>query len=166
MKKLILLFAISLFSMWLISGFFLLGLLPIPFANLTLPNSTSDFGNSMGIINGLLSAITITIALAAVCYQSKELRESTKVLNDQTESLVDYLKQKQISNKIIAISTRQSFLSNEIHRMDTTMSDIKGQTEKMNVFCRCKDKKNNYIIENDKLNAQIVELMRWTDQEQ
>ena len=87
MKLVVLCISITIFSSWVILSWVLLGHADISWLTLSLPKTTSEFGDSVGILNGLFSAFAVVLALVAVLLQGRELKASTKAQNEQADAL-------------------------------------------------------------------------------
>lgn len=170
----IIIFSATLFvGLWIASVYVLLGSDWTNFSSLTYPTSTSDLGESLGLLNGLLSSIAIVLALLAVLIQSKELKDSTRAQNEQAESLdkqleqqqsiteaqlkqaeaiAKQLEQQQISNRIVGLSARQRFLLSEMARMDSIISS-KSASEAL--IENCKKKKSRLQGEAEGIDVEI-----------
>lgn len=177
MRAIVILSSIVFLGLWTGSVYFLLGGDWSNFFSLEYPGSTSDLGESLGLLNGLLSSIAIVLALLAVLIQSKELKDSTKAQNEQVESLnkqlehqqsitgaqlkqaeaiTKQLEQQQISNRIVGLSARQRYLLSEMSRMDTIISsDTAGDT----LVDNCKRKKSRLQDEAQGIDKEIQDVL-------
>jgi hypothetical protein len=168
MKLVVLCISITIFSSWVILSWVLLGHADISWLTLSLPKTTSEFGDSVGILNGLFSAFAVVLALVAVLLQGRELKASTKAQNEQADALkaqlenqekvndeqlrrshtmVEQLQQQQIANRAIILQAQQQYHSAEIVRMDAILEKLDGRRDKEDVFNRCLAKKNDHIAD-------------------
>lgn len=139
-------------GMWLFISVYLVGYLnvewiPDPIKKLDLPVNTAELGDSLGLLNGLLSGLTVIFALIAVLIQGKELRKTSKAQQLQATVLLEQLRQQDDSNYLSVLSVRLQFLLSEISRMDLVLNDIQGEMEKRELFTNCNAKKNRHIDE-------------------
>lgn len=140
-----------MFGTWVSLSYFLLGGVSIPWLELTLPKSTSEFGDSVGILNGLFSALAVVLAQVAVLLQGRELKESTKAQSEQanalkaqlkqqelinseqfkrSQTMMGQLQQQQIATRVIILQAQQQYHSAEITRMDSILEKIEGNHAK------------------------------------
>jgi nitrate reductase gamma subunit len=71
MRLFITIITLFIIGIWVVLGVFLLGYLQIEGVSLTLPQSTSDFSESTGVLSGLFSSLAVVLALIAVLLQGK-----------------------------------------------------------------------------------------------
>jgi len=125
----------------------------------------------MGLLNGLFSSITVVLALIAIIYQNKELRDSIKAqdekalaLNKQLLQQQKYseiqLEKQQISNKIIALAARQKFIISEANRLSETIIELHGSFEQKELFNNCVYKKSRLREEANKIDEDMKFLLR------
>jgi len=164
LKLIIIFVAITLIGAWFLFTLYLMGYFPIEgfLGKLKLPTDTSQLGDSLGIINGLFSAVAVIFALIAILLQGKELKESTKAQNMQALALTDQLKQQDLSNKLNVLSVRLQYLRSEIDRMQVIINSVEGNTEQSDLFNNCVAKKNRYLKDSEKINLQMEKLMYQT----
>lgn len=177
MRTIVILSAILFVGLWTGSVYVLLEGGWANFSSLEYPNSTSDLGESLGLLNGLLSSIAIVLALLAVLIQSKELKDSTRAQNEQAESLkkqleqqqsiteaqlkqaeaiAKQLEQQQISNRIVGLSARQRYLLSEMSRMDSIISsESAGEA----LIDNCKKKKSRLQGEAQGIDKEIEDVL-------
>src|SRR5690606_37738117 len=112
---------------------------------LNAPASVSELGESIGILNGLFSAIAVILGLVAVLLQGHELRLATKAQNDQVHVLeeqvknqkrlteqqtehmrvvAEQLKQQSMYNRIAVLQAKHQFHTAEHTRMDNAIVKI------------------------------------------
>lgn len=166
MRFIVFILAITVFGAWVSLSYFLLGGVSIPWLELTLPKSTSEFGDSVGILNGLFSALAVVLALVAVLLQGRELKESTKAQSEQanalkaqlkqqelinseqfkrSQTIMGQLQQQQIATRVIILQAQQQYHSAEITRMDSILEKIEGNHAKNELFKGCLSKKKEHI---------------------
>ena len=125
----------------------------------------------MGLLNGLFSSITVVLALIAIIYQNKELRDSTKAQDEQAIALNKQLLQQQkyseiqlekqqISNKIIALAARQKFIISEANRLSETIIELHDSFEQKELFNNCVYKKSRLREEANKIDEDMKFLLR------
>ena len=125
----------------------------------------------MGLLNGLFSSITVVLALIAIIYQNKELRDSTKAQDEQALALNKQLLQQQkyseiqlekqqISNKIIALAARQKFIISEANRLSETIIELHDSFEQKELFNNCVYKKSRLREEANKIDEDMKFLLR------
>ena len=125
----------------------------------------------MGLLNGLFSSITVVLALIAIIYQNKELRDSTKAQDEQALTLNKQLLQQQkyseiqlekqqISNKIIALAARQKFIISEANRLSETIIELHDSFEQKELFNNCVYKKSRLREEANKIDEDMKFLLR------
>lgn len=177
MRSIVILSAILFVGLWTGSVYVLLGGEWANFSSLEYPSSTSDLGESLGLLNGLLSSIAIVLALLAVLIQSKELKDSTRAQNEQAESLkkqleqqqsitkaqlkqaeliTKQLEQQQISNRIVGLSARQRYLLSEMSRMDSIIS---SESASETLIDNCKKKKSRLQGEAKGIDKEIEDVL-------
>lgn len=177
MRTIVIFSAILFVGLWIASVYVLLGAEWSNFFDLEYPASTSDLGESLGVLNGLLSSIAIVLALLAVLIQSKELKDSTKAQNQQAEALkkqleqqqsiteaqlkqaeaiAQQLEQQQISNRIVGLSARQKFLLSEMSRMDSIIS---SESASETLIDNCKKKKSRLQNEAQDIDKEIEDVL-------
>lgn len=171
--------ALILIGMWCGLSGILLGYIDLSLANLKLPKNTAEYGDSLGILNGLFSAVAIFLALIAVLLQGKELKASTRAQNEQAEALLkqiiyqkelndrnleisstmlQQLRQQQIKNQIHILQAKQQYHSSEIDRMDKVLEKISGNREKADLFESCVAKKKEHIHELNNIKKEMSNL--------
>lgn len=171
MRFFIIISTLLFLSLWILSSLYYIGVIEIPFLTLKLPNSTAELGDSMGLLNGLFSSITVVLALIAIIYQNKELRDSTKAQDEQALALNKQLLQQQkyseiqlekqqISNKIIALAARQKFIISEANRLSETIIELHGSFEQKELFNNCVYKKSRLREEANKIDEDMKFLLR------
>lgn len=178
MRFFIIISTLLFLSLWILSSLYYIGVIEIPFLTLKLPNSTAELGDSMGLLNGLFSSITVVLALIAIIYQNKELRDSTKAQDEQAIALNEQalalnkqllqqqkyseiqLEKQQISNKIIALAARQKFIISEANRLSKTIIELHGSFEQKELFNNCVYKKSRLREEANKIDEDMKFLLR------
>ena len=90
---------------WIGFTLILAGVISIEFFHIELPKNTAEFGDSMGLINGLFSSFAVILALVTVLFQGKELRESTLAQEAQAQALRHQIEQQQ---KLVTAQLQQS----------------------------------------------------------
>lgn len=171
MRFFIIISTLLFLSLWILSSLYYIGVIEIPFLTLKLPNSTAELGDSMGLLNGLFSSITVVLALIAIIYQNKELRDSTKAQDEQALTLNKQLLQQQkyseiqlekqqISNKIIALAARQKFIISEANRLSETIIELHDSFEQKELFNNCVYKKSRLREEANKIDEDMKFLLR------
>lgn len=171
MRFFIIISTLLFLSLWILSSLYYIGVIEIPFLTLKLPNSTAELGDSMGLLNGLFSSITVVLALIAIIYQNKELRDSTKAQDEQALALNKQLLQQQkyseiqlekqqISNKIIALAARQKFIISEANRLSETIIELHDSFEQKELFNNCVYKKSRLREEANKIDEDMKFLLR------
>lgn len=171
MRFFIIISTLLFLSLWILSSLYYIGVIEIPFLTLKLPNSTAELGDSMGLLNGLFSSITVVLALIAIIYQNKELRDSTKAQDEQAIALNKQLLQQQkyseiqlekqqISNKIIALAARQKFIISEANRLSETIIELHDSFEQKELFNNCVYKKSRLREEANKIDEDMKFLLR------
>lgn len=159
--------------------YFLLGGFEVPWFNLTLPTTTAEFGDSIGILNGLFSSIAVLLALVAVLLQSKELKAATDAQNDQakalqaqvesqkdlhlqqikrSEAMLLQIEQQQLANKVIVLQAQNTYHASELARMDKILDKIKGKHDQSNLWESCLLKKKAHLAEIKVIHEKITEL--------
>jgi hypothetical protein len=151
-------------GLWLLITIYLIGYLDVDWIpsiikKLGLPASTAELGDSLGLLNGLLSGLTVIFALIAVLIQGKELRNTSKAQQLQATVLIEQLKQQEVSNHLNVLSVRLQFLLSEISRMDLILNNINGQMEKGELFNNCSAKKKRHIEEAEFIDNQMKSLL-------
>ena len=86
-----------LLSLWVVTLIYLSGAipkiyLPAVVAKFDLPRTTSDLGQSFSTVESLLSTLSVTLALVAVIFQGKSIKDSTDAQKQQAEELVKQLR--------------------------------------------------------------------------
>lgn len=171
---------VLILSLWLLISLFCLGIIDIPFIALKRPETMSGLGDSMGLLNGLFSAITVILALVAIVYQSKELKDATEAQNQQAQALSEQLgyqqkitqiqveqasaltqqlEQQQISNKIVALATRQNFIISEASRLSDVIDSLYGKFEKEELFNNCVNKRKSLMDEAKEIDEEMKQLL-------
>ena len=171
--------SVLLFGSWLALSVVLLGWVSVETFTLTLPNSTAEFGDSIGMLNGLFSSFAVLLALVAVVLQGRELRASTDAQNKQAEALrkqldtqkkineqqlvrsqtmIDQLRQQQLANEVVVLQAQQQYHASEIARMDAILDKIGGNREKSDLFESCVSKKKEHIAELGSIHSQIKKI--------
>ena len=179
MKILIILISLTLFTSWLLLSYFLLGHMDASWLQVKLPESTAELGDSLGILNGLFSALAVVLALVAVLLQGRELRASTKAQNEQAEALkaqlihqekineeqlrrsqtmIEQLRQQQIATQVITLQAQQNYHATEIARMEAVLEKLEGNHEKAELFNNSLNKKKQHITEQSNIIKKIKEL--------
>lgn len=161
MKLMIFFLSMAFLGVWLAFNLYLLGYISIDGfeSNLTLPKNTAELGDSLGVLNGLLSAIAVIFALIAILLQGKELKESTKAQNLQAKALTDQLKQQAISHRLNVLAIRLQYLRSEIDRMQQIIKSVDGDKDQAKLFNNCVLKKKRYLDESEKINREMESSM-------
>lgn len=179
MKLIVFTLSIVVFGAWLLLSYVLLGHVDVPWLELSLPQSTSEFGDSISILNGLFSAFAVVLALVAVLLQGKELKESTKAQNEQADALkaqlahqeqvnneqlkrsqtmLEQLQQQQLATRAVVLQAEQQYHSAEVTRMDGILEKIDGNHEKSDLFKHCVQKKKEHIERLKTIQKQFNEI--------
>lgn len=164
MRMLVLFLLFIMVGLWAFLNIHLLGIGSIEsiypaIMSLDLPSNTAELGDSLGILNGLFSSLTIVLALVTVLLQGRELKESTGAQNQQAMALLEQLEQQNISNKLNVLSIRLQFLINEIDRLQGILDKIDGNFEKEELFSNCNKKKKGYQKDAEEINEKIQEII-------
>ncbi|WP_138774436.1 hypothetical protein [Desulfohalovibrio reitneri] len=101
-------------------------------SELSLPESTSELGDSIAIIDGLFSSLAIVLGLVAVLIQGKELKESTKAQIDQYTALKEQKEQQDKANLLNAYTAQITFLKFEMGRLEDTIQSEKTKLDELN----------------------------------
>lgn len=120
--------------MWLcllayLTGYIPQALVPAQIGNLTLPNTTTELGDSLAVLDGLFTSIAIVLGLVAILLQGRELKESTKAQTEQAHSLSIQINQQDASNRLGAFGARLQFLLTEADRLDAQVVNLLAQVE-------------------------------------
>lgn len=179
MRLFVFILSLGVFGAWILLSYVLLGGIDAPWLKLTLPKSTSEFGDSVGILNGLFSALAVVLALVAVLLQGKELKESTKAQNEQADALkaqleyqerinseqlkrsqtmMEQLQQQQIATRAVVLQAQQQYHSAEVARMDLVLEKIEGEHDKSELFSRCLQKKKDHLERLKEIQKQFDEI--------
>jgi hypothetical protein len=179
MKLIVFLLGVVVFGAWALLSYVLLGGIDASWLKLSLPKSTSEFGDSIGILNGLFSALAVVLALIAVLLQGKELKESTKAQNEQTDALktqlghqerlnneqlkrsqtmMEQLEQQQMATRALILQAKQQYHSSEIARMDAILDKIDGNHDKSDLFESCRLKKKGHIKSINTIQVELDKL--------
>ena len=177
MRKFALVSGFCFVALWILSICILSDFQWVNLLSLAKPKSTAELGDSLGLLNGLLSSIAIVLALLAVLIQSKELKDSTKAQNEQADSLkkqldqqqaitgaqlkqaeaiAKQLEQQQISNRIVGLAARQRFLLSEMARMDLIIASNSGKDD---LIGNSKKKKARLQKEAEQIDVEIAQIL-------
>ena len=132
MRRVILLSVLIAVSIWLIWFLYLTGILspswlPASLARLGRPGTTSELGDSLSLLEGLFSSVAVVLALVAVLFQSKELKESTKAQNEQAQALAKQLDRHDEALALNALTARVQFLTSEISWYETLIDRLREE---------------------------------------
>jgi len=145
-------FLLLFIGLWLLLGAYLTTALPIAeylpkaITNLTLPKTTTELGDSLAILDGIFSSLAIVLALVAIIFQSKELKESTKAQTEQARALSSQLNQQNEANKLTAYTARLQFLLGEMDRLGLDIDRLFQELDGM--FESDKKRKKQEILDN------------------
>ncbi|WP_415878129.1 hypothetical protein [Methylomonas sp. TEB] len=179
MKLVVLVLSLLLLGSWLLLSYVLFGQVHISWLKLALPKTTAEFGDSIGILNGLFSALAVVLALVAVLLQGKELRASTEAQNEQanalraqlihqekinseqlkrSQTMLDQLQQQQIANRAIILQAQQQYHASEVARMDALLEKLEGNHEKADLFNNSVSKKKEHLNNLKNIQKQFQEI--------
>ena len=132
-------------AIWLLAILFFLNLLPAEWfsaeiTQLKKPTSVNDLGESMGIIDGLFSSLAVFLALVAVIFQGRELKDSTAAQNEQAEALTDQVRRQDDSLQLQAKQTEA--LLEQIKKQDQSLQLQAKQTEALLEQLKKQDESN------------------------
>lgn len=92
-----------------------------------LPTSTAALGDSMAVLDGLLSSVAIMLGLVAVLLQGRELRASNEAQREQAENLARQLKMQKRSNDINAYATAMQALQWDAERLEKVVGRLSNE---------------------------------------
>lgn len=163
----LLIFTVTVFfvGLWVCANLYLLGIVTIESfpTKLTPPVNTAEYGDSLGILNGLFSAVAIVFALIAVLLQGKELKESTSAQYNQALTMQDQLDSQKRSIRLNILAVRLQYLLSEAARTDTIINNIEGDHNKSDLFHNCVDKKKRCLNQAEQIDFKIEHLLNSTD---
>lgn len=141
-----------------LSGIIDLPILPDNLADLKLPVSMKEMGESMAVLDGLFTTVAILLGLIAILLQGRALKESTIAQTKQSEDLSRQISQQRYANALSAYSARQSFLTAEIIHMEGKIDKLLRQIDSCDFKNQTKDEKWQ-IIKNtrNKINMHVEE---------
>ena len=119
---------IFLLSFWIISFLFFSGIIPNNFIpSYTLPRNTSELGDSFNILQSFFSTISVALALIAVLFQGKEIRESSEAEREKTSALLNQFENQKILTLISAYSTLMQSKTSRLERNENFIGEIKKE---------------------------------------
>ncbi|MEM7050450.1 MAG: hypothetical protein AAF604_12365 [Acidobacteriota bacterium] len=112
MRSLISLILVVLIGLWILSLLVFLGHLGggSTLGNLKLPTSTGELGDSLVIVETLFSSLAVGLALVAVLFQGRELRDSADAQRDQAKALVHQLRRQEEATLVQGYSAQLQVL--------------------------------------------------------
>lgn len=129
---------------WFLFGMYLVGLIDLSIlstigAELDLPKTTAELGDSFGVFSALLSSLALILAIAAMIIQSKQ----------QTDS-----------NVLGAYSARQQFLLSECDRLESEINKLKQSSKyDSQLFKNMVNKKKRLLEEANNIDNVIRKLL-------
>ena len=170
MKVIIFFIAALVVGLWCLLTLYLLGHISTDYIALELPKTMAELGDSVGLLNGILSSAAVVLALVAVLLQGKELKKSTEAQNEQASALknqidgqqqalnalTNQLKEQQKANQITALQAQQNYHLAELSRMDKVL-DSMSQSKKRDdeLFNNSFNKKNRHKNELENISKKI-----------
>ena len=145
MKKLAFILVAVSVSLWVAFSAFLLGKyspgwLPSAFANLSLPKTSADFGQSFSALEGLLSSLALALGLLAVLIQVRQTADS---------------------NIIGAFAARQQFLLADCDRLEQHIQSLKlSQRYDQTLFTNMVEKKKRQLAECQDIDKRLQALLK------
>lgn len=120
MRKLTITILSVLLLLWIAALLLFVGILPHTFlpnavSRFEFPQSTSALGDSFVIIESFFSTISVTLALIAVLYQGKELKDSTDAQQQQAQALI---RQLDSQKKLLVISAHSAHIQALVARLN------------------------------------------------
>ena len=132
----------------ILSGFLKIDGISSLFPSVQFPETTSEVGASLNILQGLFSSLAIVFALVAVFIQGKELKESTDAQREQARALSSQIEMQAEVIQMNAYSTHLQFLVAEIDRLEDQIQRLVTEAE----VCDDQEKSNEKwkIIKNSR----------------
>lgn len=173
MRTIVFLTFFTFLLLWVGLAAFLTGYVPAEYLpenlrHLALPESTTDLGDSLAILDGVFTSIAIILGLIAILLQGKELKESTKAQTEQAHSLSIQINQQNSSNILGAYAARLQFLLTEVERLEeqidklVTQANAEENNEKKNKWQIIKNSRNlqkKYRDQAKEIDSKIQDLL-------
>ncbi len=144
MKRWLVVALVGIACLWLgytavLLGSWAPGFLPSAFSALRPPQSMAEFGDALGAVGSLISAVALILGLGAVIIQARQNSDS---------------------NKISALTTRQQFLLAECARLEEDIQRMKRRANfEHALFDGMVQKKSRYLNEAREIDAKIRALI-------
>lgn len=150
-KASVIIVSTTFIAVWLIAVAVITGSIPDAYvpdaiAGLEKPQSTTELGGALGIIDGIFSSIAITLGLVAILYQGRELRLQGAQLASATEA----------QNLQVTKQVEANVLSGLIHLCERSDYNVDR-------FRKMMDEEANHL---SKLSARDFQNLTHEDQEQ
>lgn len=127
-----------------------------------LPKTMAELGDSLGVINGLMSSLAVVLALVTLAQQRKDAQRAKKDQNMATRMLSEQLANQNEANQIMADqltnqyrSMRQSYLVAEEARLQGILERIDGDHRKAELWTNVVKRKNKVLRELELLNQRL-----------
>lgn len=132
--------------------------------SLKLPQSWNELGDALGAINGLLSILSVLIAMHAISKQGKQISGSIEKQQQSNDIIARALEEQQKSNKISALNAVLTNLTWDNDRLEEAIKDSKknnnGKIDNVNASFieNANKRKSKNLNEMDKIKRSILEI--------
>ena len=174
MRNLVISFCVlAIIVFWVLTLLVLIGTYQIDqieplFGLVRRPKNTAELGDSLNIFVGLISTLTMLVAVYAVRLQAKALEASINSQNDQQRALTEQLARQEITSLIASYTAQIQMLASDRqwyqHLIDQYRAIREGQTdpakqqETQDKMDRCRKRNSEIKDSMNELNQKVAIL--------